>query len=203
MCQSVCVSVDLLRINLKFLNIHNYWLAQLLYVSLVSGLELKTCRMHIKMLRNSSKKSWGRHSFQGLQQNSLFSNWNCYCCYDYYVSNSVIRLVVKFCWSAKIIFQVFCFFQKKVKGELALAYESYSGGILIIILIEILNNYCFILYWLATISHLGWHPPHLVDNTDTQYLREQHWQQCWCLRFYFFLCLSMSVSVSRCVCASV
>ena len=59
MCQSVCLSVDLLRINLKFLNIHNYWLAQLLYVSLVSGLELKTCRMHIKMLRNSSKKSWG------------------------------------------------------------------------------------------------------------------------------------------------
>ena len=38
------------------------------------------------------------------------------------------------------------FFQEKPKGELALAYESYAGGILIVILIEILNDYCFILY---------------------------------------------------------
>ena len=36
--------------------------------------------------------------------------------------------------------------KKKLKGELALAYESYGGGILIVILIEILNDYCFILY---------------------------------------------------------
>ena len=141
----------------------------------------------------------GRHSFQGLQQNSLFSNWNCYCCYDYYVSNSVIRLVVKFCWSAKIIFQVFCFFQKKVKGELALAYESYSGGILIIILIEILNNYCFILYWLAAMSHLGWHPPHQVDNTDTLYLGDQHWQQTLLVFLDFCLCVCQSVCLWVCL----
>ena len=29
----------------------------------------------------------------------------------------------------------------KVKGELALAYESYAGGILIVILSEVLNDY--------------------------------------------------------------
>ena len=110
MCQSVCVSVHLFRINLKFLKTHNYWLAQLLHVSLVSGLELKMCRMHIKMLRNSSKKSWRRHYCQGLGRNSLFSNLNSYCYYDYYVSNSVIRVVVKFFWLTKIIFQVFCVF---------------------------------------------------------------------------------------------
>ena len=57
--QSVCVSVHLSRINLKFLKTHNYSLAQLAYVNLVSGVELKTCRMQIKMLRSSSKKSWG------------------------------------------------------------------------------------------------------------------------------------------------
>ena len=74
MCHSVCVSLHLFRINLKFLKTHNYWLAQLLYASLVSGLELKTCRMHIKMLRNSSKKSWERYYCQGLGQNSLFTN---------------------------------------------------------------------------------------------------------------------------------
>ena len=29
---------------------------------------------------------------------------------------------------------------------------------------------CFILYELVARSPLGWHPPHLVDNTDTLYL---------------------------------
>ena len=60
------------------------------------------------------KTSWGRHYCQGLGQNSLFSNLNSFC-YDYYVSNSVIRVVVKFCWSAKIIFRVFCVFFLKTK----------------------------------------------------------------------------------------
>ena len=69
---------------------------------------------------------------------------NSYCCYDYYLSSSVITLVAKFSWSAKVIFHVFCFFKKKLKGELA--YESYAGGILIIILIENLNDYCYVLY---------------------------------------------------------
>ena len=30
-----------------------------------------------------------------------------------------------------------------LKGELALEYESYAGGILVVILIEILNDYYF------------------------------------------------------------
>ena len=49
--------------------------------------------------------------------------------------------MVKFCLSTKIVFQVFWGFFLKLKGELALAYETYAGGILI--LIEILNDYYF------------------------------------------------------------
>ena len=77
LCQSVCVSVHLLTINLKFLKTHNYWLPQLLYMSLVSGLELKNCKLCIKMLRNFSKKNkqkaivLGFGSKQPLQQHLL------------------------------------------------------------------------------------------------------------------------------------
>ena len=53
--------------------------------------------------------------------------------------------MVKFCLSTKIVFQVFCFFFLKLKGELALTYESYASRILIVILIEILNDYFFYL----------------------------------------------------------
>ena len=76
-CKSLCsLSVHLFTINLKFSTTHNYWLAQLVYMSLVSGLELKNCKLRIKMLRNSSKKSkWetivlGFGSKQRLQQQS-------------------------------------------------------------------------------------------------------------------------------------
>ena len=48
MCQSLCVSVHLLTVTLKILN-----------VSLVPGLEFKKCRLFIKMLRNSSKNYGG------------------------------------------------------------------------------------------------------------------------------------------------
>ena len=34
-----------------------------------------------------------------------------------------------------------CFFFLKLKGELALTYESYAGGNLIVIVIEICNDY--------------------------------------------------------------
>ena len=44
MCQSVCVSVHLFTVTLKFLD-----------VSLVPELELKKCRLLIKIIRNSSK----------------------------------------------------------------------------------------------------------------------------------------------------
>ena len=146
MCQSVCVSVHLFRINLKFLKTHNYWLAQLLHVSLVSGLELKMCRMHIKMIRNSSQIPWGLALVSGfgtkqpLQQlKFLLLLW---------------LLCQQFCdkISGKILlinpnhFSGFRFFQKKLKGKLALAYESYAGGILIVFLIEIINGYSCILY---------------------------------------------------------
>ena len=132
------MSLHLFRINLKFLKTLNYWLAQILHVGLVSPLELKTCRMHIKMLRNYW---WGRYYCQGLGQNSLFSNLNSYCYYDYYVIKSVVRVEVKFCWLSKIIFWVLCVFFLKIKGELALTYKSYAGRVLVAILIEILDDY--------------------------------------------------------------
>ena len=59
--------------------------------------------------------------------------------------------MVKFCLSTKIFFQVFWVFFLKPKGELALAYESYAGGILIVILIKILNDYYF--FYLAVASN--------------------------------------------------
>ena len=55
---------------------------------------------------------------------------------------------------------------------------------------------------LSCINLLGWHPPHLVDNTDTQYLGDQHWQQCWCFRFSFFF-VSICLSMCHSVCVSV
>ena len=82
---------------------------------------------------------------------------------------------------------------------MALAYESYAGRIIIVILVKILNDdYFFILQQVARMSPLGWHHPHLVDNMDTQNLVDQHWQQCWCFRFSFFfvsICLFMCQSI--------
>ena len=42
---------------------------------------------------------------------------------------------------------------------------------------------------------LGCHRPHVVDKTDSQYLGDQHWQQCW------FFCVHLFVYVSVCVSA--
>ena len=203
MWQSVCVFVHLFRIKLKFLKTHNYWLAQLVYVTLIPGLELKTCRIHIKMLRNSSKKIMGRHYCQGLKQNSLFSSLNSYCYYDYYVSDSVITVVVKSCWFTQIIFQGFCVFFLKLKGELALAYKSYAGGILIVILIEVLNDYyLFDLVLAGNNEPLRVTPSTSHVYSDTQYLSNQHWQQCWCFRFSFFF-VPIYLSMCQSVCVSV
>ena len=55
LCVSQSLSVRLFKINLKFLKTCNYWLVQLMYVSLVSGLELKACRFISKCLRILSK----------------------------------------------------------------------------------------------------------------------------------------------------
>ena len=49
---------------------------------------------------------------------------------------------------------------------------------------------------------LRWHPPHPVNHTDTQYLGDQHWQQCWFFRF-FFLFVSICLSMCQSVCLSV
>ena len=121
-----------------------------------------------------------------------------------YASNSLVRLMGKFCWSTKIFFQVFRdFFFLKLKGKLALEYESYTGGILIVLLFEILNDFFF--FFLAVASNnkpSGWHHLHLVDNKDTQYLVDQHWQQCWCFRFPFFF-VSICLSLCQSVCVSV
>ena len=70
-----------------------------------------------------------------------------------------------------------------------------------ILVIVILTIVCFILYELATMSPLGWHPPHLVNHTDTQYLGDQHWQQTVLvfLDFYFFVFISLPMCQSVCV----
>ena len=44
------------------------------------------------------------------------------------------------------------FFFLKLKGELALEYESYAGGILIVIFFEVLNDY-YLLYLALTGSN--------------------------------------------------
>ena len=49
---------------------------------------------------------------------------------------------------------------------------------------------------------LRWHPPHLVHNTNTQYLGNQHWHQCWFFRFFFYfvsICLSVSLCLYICL----
>ena len=59
---SVCLSMFQLVcvfINLKFLKSHNYWLVQLVYVSLNSRVELKKCKLYIKMFINFSEKPMG------------------------------------------------------------------------------------------------------------------------------------------------
>ena len=116
---------------------------------------------------------------------------------------TLIRLLVKFCWLSKVIFQILCAFFLKLKGELTLAYESYARGVLIVILIEILNDYyLFYLVLAGNNEPLRWHPPHLMYNTDTQYLGGQHLQQC---RFFIFFsiccrCFCLSVCVCTFVC---
>ena len=72
---------------------------------------------------------------------------------------------------------------------------------LVKILLIIIMIVCFILYELATMSPLGWHPPHPVDNTDTLYPGDQHWQQTVLvfLDFYFFMFISLPTCQSVCV----
>ena len=87
-----------------------------------------------------------------------------------------------------------------------------SQHCLIIVMLGGNSFYCYYDYYLfypiayliilelATMNPLGWHPPYLVDNTDTLYLVDQHWQQkCRFFRFLLFcvhLLVYMLVSVS-------
>ena len=59
MCHSVCVSLHLFTVTLKFLKTHSYGVAQVLNVNLVTGLEFKMRRLLIEMLRNPSKNREG------------------------------------------------------------------------------------------------------------------------------------------------
>ena len=75
-----------------------------------------------------------------------------------------------------------------------LAYKIYVGG----------NSYCYdycLLYliWAGNnaMRPSGWHPPHLVENADTLYLGNQHWQQAVLFFIYFyFFCVHQFAYVS-------
>ena len=95
-----------------------------------------------------------------------------------------------------------------------LACKSYVGGksyycnydYYLLYIMWASNNVSFTLCELATMSPLGWHPPHLVDNTDTLYLGDQHWQSTVLVFFRFlFFCIHLFayVSVTLCVTGSV
>ena len=77
---------------------------------------------------------------------------------------------------------------------------------LVEILIVIMIIIYFILYKLATMNPLGWHSPHLMDNTDTLYLGPG---LATCSVFFLdffifvFISLPMCQSVSLSVCGSV
>ena len=74
--------------------------------------------------------------------------------------------------------QSFGFIHVQLNEELALACNIYAGE-------KYLYCYCgyYLLYLiayliileLATMNPLGQHSPHLVDNTDSIYLGDQHW----------------------------
>ena len=42
-------------------------------------------------------------------------------------------------------------------------------------------------------------PPHLLDDTDTLYLGDQHWQLCWFFLFFFLVSTCLSLCQSVCV----
>ena len=89
------------------------------------------------------------------------------------------------------IFQVFCEFHVifflSSKNENCLVKESF-----VIIII-------FILYKLATMTRFGWHPPHLVDNTDLCIRGTSiDNRQCSFLKdFSLFMCPSVCLHVSQ------
>ena len=70
---------------------------------------------------------------------------------------------------------------KKIEIRFGFYFFSKKGNwnwhmkvMLVEIFTMIIVIVCFILYELASMSFLGWHPPHLMDNTDTLYLGDLH-----------------------------
>ena len=72
-----------------------------------------------------------------------------------------------------------------------------------ILIIVIMVIVCFILYEPATTSPIRWHPPYLVDNADTLYLGDHHWQQIVLLfQIFTFLWFIVCLCVNQSVCVS-
>ena len=93
------------------------------------------------------------------------------------------------------------FFLIYLKGELEVAYKSYVGRNSL----YCYYDYCLLyLIWPANNEHFRTNPSHLLDNTDTLHLAEQHWQQT-VLFFQIFivLCSSVFLCVSQSVCLQV
>ena len=99
--------------------------------------------------------------------------------------------------SWKIIEIRFIFFSFSYKEN----KENWNWHIKVVLVeipIIIMIIVCFILYKLETMRFLGWHPPHLMDNTDTLYLEDQYWQQpvLLLLDFYYFVFISLPICPS-------
>ena len=81
-----------------------------------------------------------------------------------------------------------------------LAYKSYVGGNSS----DYYYDYSLLyLIWAGNNDPLGWHPPHVVGNTDTLYLGDQHWQQTALVFLDFCFSVFAYVSVSLCIYGSV
>ena len=80
--------MHLFAVKLKFLNAHySYGPAQVVYVNLVSGLELKKCELNMNML---IRKIGEVALVQGLSSNKLFSNNQCLTCFIRSVCSMVV-----------------------------------------------------------------------------------------------------------------
>ena len=87
-----------------------------------------------------------------------------------------------------------------LKGNWNWPIKVMLVGILIIVIMGIV---CFILHDLSTVNPLRWHPPYLVDDTDTLYLEDQHRQQTVLFFCRFLLFLFISFPICQPICVSV
>ena len=118
-----------------------------------------------------------------------FCQWiQIYAFYRYFVRITSWKII-------EIRFIFFSFSYKENKEN----WNWHIKVVLVEIPIIIMIIVCFILYKLETMRFLGWHPPHLMDNTDTLYLEDQYWQQPVLLLRFLLFCVHqfayMSVSL--------